>query len=122
MAKGDDIQERLIELAVKIVHLCGSFPKTEAGRHVAGQLLRCGTSPAANYGEARGAESRNDFVHKLGVVLKELHESDVWLQIARRSRLIPDSSSQPLLDECDQLCRIIGASIATVGKPLKTRS
>lgn len=79
MAKGEDIQERLIEFAVTITRLCPSLPKTQEGKHIARQLLRCGTSPAPNYGEARGAESGNDFKHKLGIVLKELNETAIWL-------------------------------------------
>ncbi|MFQ5823958.1 MAG: four helix bundle protein [bacterium] len=73
MAKGDDIQERLIEFAVAIIKLCGSLPNTQVGKHIAGQLLRCGTSPAPIYGETRSTESSKDFVHKLGIVLKELN-------------------------------------------------
>lgn len=65
MARGDDIQERLINFAVAIIHLCNHLPTTPAAKHIAGQLLRSGTSPAANYAEARGAESTGDFVHKL---------------------------------------------------------
>ncbi len=69
MARGDDIQERLIQFGVKIIQLCAELPRNDAGRHVAGELLRCGTSAAPNYGEARGAESPKDFIHKLGIVL-----------------------------------------------------
>ncbi len=116
MAKGDDIQERLIEFAVKIIWLCGLLPKTESGRQIAGQLLRSGTSPAPNYGEARGAESNNDFVHKLGIVLKELHESAVWLEIGKRARLFPQDKVKPVADECEELSRIVGASISTARK------
>jgi len=74
MAKGDDIQERLIDFAVDIIKLCSSLPKNRSSNHIATQLLRSGTSPAANYGEARGAESRNDFIHKLRIALKERTE------------------------------------------------
>ena len=81
LAKGDDIQERLIDFAVVIINLCSELPNTPAGRHVAGQFVRCGPSPAPNYGEARGSESRNDFIHKLKIVLKELLESGVWLKM-----------------------------------------
>ena len=63
MAKGDDLQERFINLAVEIIAICELLPSTPAGRHVAGQLLRSGMSPAHNCGEARGSESRNDFSH-----------------------------------------------------------
>ena len=75
MAKGDDIHDRLIDFSVAIINLSESLPKTYAGNHIAGQILRSGTSPAPNYGEARGAESKKDFVHKLGIVLKELNET-----------------------------------------------
>ncbi len=81
MAKGDDIEERLVQFAVRVLDLCDEIPKTPAGSHISMQLLRSGSSPAANYGEVRGAESLNDFVHKLGVVLKELNESRIWLRV-----------------------------------------
>ena len=68
----NDLEERLINFAVRIVNLSASLPKTPAGKHIALQIMRSGTSPAPNYGEARGAESLADFVHKLRIVLKEL--------------------------------------------------
>jgi hypothetical protein len=77
--KGDDIAARLVALAVVVVKLVGALPDTPAGKHVAGQLLRSGTSPGANYEEARGAESRRDFVHKVGIALKELLRSNALL-------------------------------------------
>ena len=80
-SKADEIEERLINFAVRIIKLTSALPKTPAGRHVAGQILRSGTSPAPNDGEARGAESSADFVHKLGIVLKELNETLIWLLI-----------------------------------------
>lgn len=113
MAKGDDIQERLLEFAVAIIQLCGSLPKSESGRHVAGQLLRCGTSPAPNYGEARGAESKNDFIHKLGVVLKELNESAIWLEMIKRSRMLAPTDVESVSQECNELAKIIATSIRT---------
>lgn len=113
MAKGDDIQERLINFSVEIIQLCEKLPDSHSGRHAAGQLLRCGTSPASNYGEARGAESKRDFVHKLGVVLKGLNESAVWLETIRRSKLLGDEKVSSLVVECTELSRIINASILT---------
>ncbi len=113
MAKGDDIQERLIDFAVAIIAFCAELPKTQAGLHIAGQILRSGTSPAPNYGEARGAESRRDFVHKLKVVLKELNETGVWLRIIRRSKMLPSARVVPIKQECDELCKIISTSIKT---------
>lgn len=119
MAKGDDIEERLIEFGVRIIRVCEALPDTPAGRHIRGQLLRCGTSPAPNYGEARSAESKRDFVHKLKVVLKELNESRVWLTMIIRSQLLPGERLDALLDECDQLCRIMSSSIQTARRDTK---
>ena len=113
MAKGDDIEERLIEFAVRIVRLCNAMPKTTAGRHLGNQLVRSGTSPAFNYGEARAAESKRDFVHKMRVVHKKLNESNINFKIIQRSKLLPENRLSSIMDECDQLCRIINASIQT---------
>ena len=79
MSKGDDIEERLIDFAVRVIKLSTALPKSPAGVHIANQILRSGTAPAAHYAEARGAESKNDFVHKLCICLKELNETRVWL-------------------------------------------
>ncbi|MEW6511066.1 MAG: four helix bundle protein [Bacteroidota bacterium] len=113
MPTGTDIQERLTGFAVQVMEFCDSMPKTFAGRHVSEQLLRSGTAAAANYAEVRGAESRNDFIHKLGVVRKELNESLVWLRILERRGIGADGEVTALLRECDELCRIISASRKT---------
>jgi len=113
MAKGDDIQERLIVFAVMIIKLTARLIKSPAEKHVGNQLLRSGTSPAPNYGEARSAESSRDFVHKLKIVLKELNESGVWLKIIVKSRMLPAKQCTPLQKECNELCRIISSSIGT---------
>ena len=118
MAKGDDIEERLIDFAVRIVKLCVGLPKTPACQHVAGQLVRSGTAPAAHYAEARGAESTKDFIHKLRLCLKELNESRVWLKIITRSGMLPASRLHDINQECDELCRIINASIKTTQERL----
>ncbi len=114
MAKGDDIQERLVALAACVVTFSNGLSKTTAGSHLANQLLRSGTSPAPNYAEARGAESDRDFVHKLRVVLKELNETEVWLQVILRTQLVSPESLQPMRQECTSLSRIIAASIRTL--------
>ncbi|MBI1881737.1 MAG: four helix bundle protein [Chloroflexi bacterium] len=121
MAKGDDIQDRLIDFAVSIIHLCAELPKTQAGKHIADQLLRSGTSPAPNYAEARSAESPNDFVHKLKITLKELNETSVWLRIIRRSDMLTPGQLDFVTTECEELSKIINASIKTVlaKKPLR---
>ena len=90
-AAADELQRRLVSFAVKIIELAGHLPKTPAGRHVSGQILRSGTSPAPNYGEARGAESRADFVHKLRIAVKELNETGIWLLIILEARMVPPS-------------------------------
>ena len=114
--KGDDLAQRLIALAVRIGNVVDALPDVRLGRHVAGQLIRCGTAAAPNYAEARGAESRRAFVHKLGVCLKELRESQCWLTLVVSSKLLPERRLTPLLDECDQLTAIIVKSIATARK------
>lgn len=79
-----DLEERLIDFAVRIINVVDALPNTKVGNHIAGQLLRSGTSPAPNYGEAQSAESRKDFVHKMKVALKELRETLIWLRIIQR--------------------------------------
>lgn len=113
MAKGDDIDARMIQLAIDVVNLCSQLPKNYVGQHFAKQLLRSGTSPAANYAEARSAESPRDFVHKLKICLKELNERAVWLKIIKGSRLLPDNAVNSIQQESLELSRIINASIST---------
>ena len=110
---GDDLAQRLIEFAARIGKVIDALPDTRLGRHVAGQLVRCGTAGAPNYAEARGAESKKDFIHKLGICLKELRESQCWLELIVRADLLPESRLNQLLDESDQLIAIIVKSIAT---------
>jgi len=121
MAKGDELEERLIEFAVRIVKLCNAMPKTTTGRHLGSQLVRSGTSPALNYGEARAAESERDFVHKMRVVHKELNESNINLKIIHGSELLPEKMLRNIMDECDQLCRILNTSIQTALENKKTK-
>ncbi|KAA3655820.1 MAG: four helix bundle protein [Chloroflexi bacterium] len=90
--------------------------KQRAANHIAGQVLRSGTSPAAHYAEARGAESSKDFQHKLKICYKELNESRVWLNIIMNSHMVKIEKMTNLYQECDELCRIINASIKTSRK------
>jgi four helix bundle protein len=119
MAKGDDIQERLVLLGVSLLHICDKLPESKTSGHIASQLLRSGTSPASNYAEARGAESDNDFVHKLKVVLKELNECLVWLALIERGNLLSGDSLKIAQEDCTVVCRIIAASINTVKGRMK---
>ena len=112
--KESDLEGRLIDFAVRIIYVAESLPKTKAGNHIAGQLIRCGTAPAPNYGEAQDAESRADFIHKMKVSLKELRETKIWLLITGKANLIkPASKLEPLIDESNQLISIFVASVKT---------
>jgi four helix bundle protein len=111
----DELEERLIDFAVRVIRLASRLPRTPAGKHIAGQILRAGTSPAPNYGEARGAESPADFVHKLRIVLKELNETSVWLRIIERSGILGRELLIEIILENKSLCKIFAASIKTAG-------
>ena len=113
MAKGDDIRERLVNFAVMVIDLCEQLPKTQAASHISLQLLRAPTAAAPNYAEARGAESARDFVHKLGIALKELNEADAWLDIVLRKEMAEKDNSLRVREECSVLCRILAASVRT---------
>ncbi len=112
-AAADALQGRLVSFAVRTIELVGHLPKTSAGRHVSGQILRSGTSPAPNYGEARGAESRADFVHKLRIAVKELNETGIWLLIILEARMAPTALVENIMREGRELACILGASIRT---------
>jgi four helix bundle protein len=112
--KNFDLEDRLIDFAVRIIRIAESLPKTKTGSHIAGQIVRCGTSPAPNYGEAQGAESQADFVHKMKLCLKELRETRVWLLMLVKANLIkPVSKLDSLIDENNQLISIFVKSIQT---------
>jgi four helix bundle protein len=112
-SRADKLEERLIVFAVRIVRLSASLPRTTAGKHIAGQILRSGTSPAPNYGEARGAESHADFVHKVRIVLKELNETAIWLRIIERGGIVQPELLADIIQETKDLCRIFSASLKT---------
>jgi len=109
-----DIEDRLVDFAVRIIKVAGSLPKTKVGKHIESQLVRCGTAPAANYGEAQGAESRSDFIHKMKICVKELRETKVWLKIIVKANIIkPASIFDSLINENDELISIFVTSIKT---------
>jgi four helix bundle protein len=109
----EKLSERLIEFSVRIGKVVDALPDTRLGRHIAGQLVRCGTSPPPNYEEACAAESKADFIHKMRVCLKELRETRSWLRLIIRGELLPAERLVSLLDEANQLCNIFGQSVAT---------
>jgi four helix bundle protein len=112
-----DLADRLLEYAVRVIRVTESMKRTRAALHIADQLLRSGTSPHGNHGEAEGAESRDDFVRKLRVCFKELRESRRWLKLIRRAELIdkPELLGS-LIKEADELVRIFAQSIQTARK------
>ena len=109
-----DLEERLIQFSARISRLSEELPRSRPGNDIANQILRCGTSPLSNHGEAQAAESPADFLHKMMICLKELREAHRWLRLIhiipllKKPRLI-----EPLIDECDQLIRIFVASVRT---------
>ncbi|MEA1990640.1 MAG: four helix bundle protein [Thermodesulfobacteriota bacterium] len=118
-----DLEERLIDFAVRIIRAAELLPKSKVGNHIAGQLIRSGTSAAPNYGEAQSAESRSDFIHKMKVSLKELRETRVWLLMIIRANLIkPTSKLESLVDENNQLISIFVTSIKTAKQNRKKTS
>ena len=109
----DELLERLIDFAARVGKVVDALPDTRMGRHVGGQLVRSGTSPAPNYEEGCAAESRADFVHKLSICLKELRESRTWIRLIIKTEMLPEQRLGELLDECNQLCKIVAQSIVT---------
>ena len=111
MASHANLDDRLLDFAVSIASTAEALPSTRFGRHAAAQLIRSGTAPGAVYAEARDAESRRDFVHKLKIALKELRETYFWLRCIDRMELAHDQP--PAVTECDELIAIFVASIRT---------
>lgn len=114
--KGDDLSDRLLGFAVRVIRLVQALPKNPVGKHIGNQLIRSGTSTGANYEEARGAESRPDFVHKLGVAWKEVRESWYWLRLIHKAQLLKPELVEKLLQEARELSAILGSSLITAKK------
>jgi four helix bundle protein len=109
-----DLEERLLNYSVRIINIVEKLPNTRTGNHIAGQLLRSGTSPYPNHGEAQSAESPKDFVHKLRISLKELRETQRWLLLIQRIPLIkPAEKLDNILQETEELIKIFVSSIKT---------
>lgn len=112
-----DLEERLLEYSARVVCLTESMKRSRAANHIGDQLLRSGTSPYGNHGEAEGAESINDFIHKLRVCYKELRESRRWMRLVQRANLVAKPPRlDPLIAEAEELVRIFAASIRTAEK------
>ena len=113
IARSDQLEDRLIAFAACIIDVAGRLPKSFQARHIANQILRSGTAGAPNYAEARGAESRADFIHKMRIVQKELNDTAVWLRIIVKSSLLPPELIVGIIAENKELARIASASIKT---------
>ena len=112
-----DLEERLINFAVRIINIVEALPNTQAGNHIAGQSVRCGTAAAPNYGEAQSAESPRDFIHKMKIALKELRETLVWLKVILKKRLLINLKEvESLITETNELISIFVTSIKTAKK------
>ncbi len=109
----ETLADRLLDFAARVAKLAESLPESRLGRHIAGQLIRCGTSGPPNYEEACAAESRADFIHKLKIVLKELRETRMWIKMIAKTELLPIARLNELLDEATQLCNILGQATVT---------
>lgn len=108
-----DLEDRLIEFAVRIIDTAEALPSTVACKNLGGQIVRSGTSPALNYAEAQSAESKADFVHKMKICLKELRETFVCLKIIQRKRYFQETRLDSLLNENNELVSIFVKSIQT---------
>ena len=117
MNKHFDLEDRLIDYAVSIIELVDLLPNTKAANHLGGQLLRSGTSPALNYGEAQSSESRRDFIHKFKIILKELRESFICIKVLMKSSIKEDIElANNLSKETNELISIFVKSIETAQK------
>ncbi len=118
-----ELEERLINFAVLIIEISEDVPRTKAGNHLSGQIIRSGTSAALNYGEAQSAESRKDFIHKIKVVSKELRETFICLKIIYRKKLNKSEvKMQQALKENNELISIFVTSIETARKNSKIKN
>ncbi len=110
----------MLVYSVQIIKIVEQLPKTRVGNHVARQLLRSGTSPYPNHGEAQAAESPKDFIHKLRISLKELRETQRWLKLIQRVPLVKSANQlDSILQETEELIKIFVASIKTAEKKKK---
>jgi four helix bundle protein len=108
-----ELSDRLWHFAARVSKVVDALPDTRTGRHVASQLIRCGTSAPPNYDEGRVAESKADFTHKVNVALKELVETEGWLRFVVIAELLTATRVAKLRDECSQLCKILNSSVST---------
>jgi len=109
----DELSDRFLDCSVRVGRVVDAIPETRLGKHVSGQLVRCGTASGPNYEEGCAAESPKDFIHKLRIALKEMRETRYWLRFLIRAELLPKTRLDDLVQECDELSKILAKSILT---------
>jgi four helix bundle protein len=112
MAKGDPLHNRLTDFAAKIINLCDTLPETKSGKHIAAQLLRCGTAPAFTYEGIKADASADDTASQLGAILKDLTKVATWLEMLRRSKMLISDIVPPIAKECAGLVKNIDSGIS----------
>jgi four helix bundle protein len=117
-----EVSERLLDYGVLAIRVVESLPRTLVGRRIGDQLLRSSISVRANYEEAQGAESREDFVHKLQIALKEVRESNYWLRLLAKAEIVPNNRLSRILDESNQLRAMLSKAVATTKGKAKTKN
>ena len=116
-----DLEQRVADFAARVITVCECLPNRLGSRHLQDQLFRSATSVAANYAEACVPESRKDFAHKMGVALKELVESRMWLRIIADKKYVNPEKLAPLMGELEELVKIFHSSIQTTRRHMEER-
>ena len=113
-----DLEDRLIDFSIVVSEIAEALPSTKFASHISGQLIRSSSSLALNYGEVQSAESRNDFIHKVKIILKELRETRIALKIIDKKKLLITQTDKlkSVTDECNQLIAIFVKSVDTANK------
>lgn len=112
-----DLEDRLVEFSSSVIDMVEVLPSSRAGNYLSGQLIRCGLAPALLYGEAQGAESRNDFIHKMKIRVKELKETRICLKLIQKKEMIkPKERITNITRENEELIAIFSKSIVTAKK------
>lgn len=109
----EELANRFVYFAAKIIRTCDALCSDYTGEYIYGQLMRSATSAGVNYEEARGAESKADFNHKMQVVLKEIREARYWLILIEKTKRLPENNLSPLINEVNELVSIITKSVKT---------
>jgi len=116
MGGNEELRERFYKFALEIVKFVRTFPKEMAANEIGRQLLKAGSSVAANYEEATGAFSRQDFIYKVSVAFKEAKETNLWLRLLRDSDIATGNEIQRLIQESEEIRNILGKSVVTAKK------